>query len=471
MFFKSIRFTLTLWYSLTLAVILLLFCSLLYLSFRNSLYSEVDGDLLSVAESLSSSTLAPFRDSAPSALSQVLEDFIGPKAKDKYIQIVDRSGEVDAYSNNLQDFRLRMDKSDLRRAYSGKITYRADIRQGARPPLRVIVYPIFEEGRLTDIIQVGASLEDAADTLDKIFLILVVSVPTAILLLTCGGWFLAGRALKPVELITGAARKINAENLNQRIEVVNPNDEIGRLAETFNNTLSRLESSFRKIRQFSSDVSHELRTPLTILRGETEVALRWAKEPDEFREIFESNLEEIRRMSGILEFLLDLSKADEGKLPLNLGDVELNDLLAGLVQQTAVLARENDVKLVFEPHPEVTVLGDRSRLHQLFLNLIDNALKYTEAGGAVWIEISSLDGQARVAVNDTGAGIPPEDIPNIFDRFYRVDKARNRADGGVGLGLAMAKSLAEAHGGRIEVASQLGKGSVFIVYLPLAPAV
>lgn len=467
MLFRSIRFRLTLWYTVTFAVILCLFSSFLYLTFRKELFREVDAGVLLIAESLADPTLAPFRSSASSAFEQVLEDFLGPKVKAKYVQLMNRAGKRQAYSENLEDFRLALTGHAHHAARLGEITYEIQ-RIADRPPLRVITYPILEDGKLKEIVQVGASLANMTEDLDRILLIFLISVPGAVIMLSFGGWFLAGRALRPVELITGSARKINAENLGHRLTVVNPNDEIGRLAQTFNDTLARLEESFTKIKQFSADVSHELRTPLTILRGEIEVALRWAKDPEEYKTILQSNLEEVKRMSSIMEALLELAKADAGKLPLNCELLDLNEIVTELVAHVQLLGEEKGVAVNCGPSRPMPVSGDQARLRQVFLNLLHNAVKYTDPGGNVRIEMTAEDERVLVRIADTGIGIPSEALPHIFDRFYRVDKARNRAEGGIGLGLAIVKTLVELHGGSIGVASEADKGSVFTVSLPLA---
>ncbi len=466
MLFRSIRLTLTLWYAVTLAVILVLFSSFFYLTFKRELYLEVDQELLAIAEGIASPTLEPFLHTPPSAFEQVLEDFIGPRVAGKFVQVLDASARVATASKNLQDQRIAVREEDLLKAAQGKIVY-ATVGVWEGQPLRIVSYPIMVNGRLVYLVQVGAPMMAAQDMLKKILIVLGVSIPLSLFLFGYGGWFLAGLSLKPVDILTRSAKKITAENLSQRLEVLNPHDEIGELAATFNNTLARLEAAFSRMRQFSADVSHELRTPLTILRGETEVALRWVKEPEEYRAILQSNLEEIKRMSEIIEYLLDQAKAEEGMLRLELSEVTLNDLLNELVAQTKVLARQKGVVLAFEALYPVVISGDRLRLRQIFLNLLDNAVKYTPAGGEVRVVLDSAERYARVAVIDTGSGIAEDDLPYLFDRFYRVDKARNRADGGTGLGLSLSRSLAEAHGGRIEVVSQQGMGSVFTAYLPL----
>jgi heavy metal sensor kinase len=466
LFFKSIRFRLTLWYAVTLAVILFLFSSILYATFRDLLYREVDGELLAIAEPLASQTLAPFRDSSPSAFDQVLEDFLGAKARGKSVRFLDAAGKVGAHSTNLDNLKLSVRPDDFRQAILGNSVYSTETYQGD-VPVRVISYPIFENNNFKGVVQVGSALDEAQDYLSKILTVLAISIPLALILFSCGGWFLASRALKPVDLITRTARKISAENLSQRLEVVNPNDEIGRLAQTFNTTLTKLESSFVRARQFSADVSHELRTPLTILRGETEMGLKCTSDPAEFRLLLQSNLEEINRMSGIIEYLLELSRAEAGVLALDLKELDLKELLAEQVQTVGVLAQEKQVNLVFEESRPVIVRADKMRLRQIFVNLLDNAVKYTPAGGDARLILEREGSWAKVSVRDTGKGITAESLPRIFDRFYRVDEARNRAHGGTGLGLSLVKSFVEAHGGMIDVSSVPGKGSLFVVYLPL----
>lgn len=465
MFFKSIRFTLTLWYLVTSAVILLLFSTFLYLTISSRLFAEVDRELLAIAEAMASPTLEPFRNSAPSVLDQVLEDFIGPKFADKFVQISDASGQVFSRSKNLQDFRIPLDKPTLMIAGLGKSVYQTRKKPHSYQ-IRTIVLPVMANGHLRQIVQVGARFDEVTETLDKILLVLAVSIPSSLLLLWCGGWFLAGRALKPVDLVTRSAQKISAENLSHRLEVVNPNDEIGRLVETFNSTLDRLENSFIRTRRFSTDVSHELRTPLTILRGETEVGLRWCGDPDELKKILKSNLEEINRMSDIIAHLLELSRAEEGELTLDLKRVDLQELLQDLVQQTISLTEEKEIAFTMTGSEPVYVSGDLLRLKQIFLNLLDNALKFTPHGGEIRILLEQEPGWAKVSVIDSGPGIPDKDLPYIFDQFYRVDKARNRKDGGCGLGLSLVRSLSEAHGGRVELQCNPGGGCAFAVYLP-----
>lgn len=464
---RSIRFSLTLWYTVTLLVVMLLFSSVVYVTIRADIYKETDRGLLSIAESLASPTMEPFRKAAPSVFDQVLEDFFGPKISDKYVQLLEPNGNVSAASKNLNNTRLPLSRKAQKKTSAGSISQETVSISGL-PLIRMITMPVYSDRHLARIVQVGTSLNDQYETLRKFEIIFAVSIPLGVLVLCGGGWFLAGRALKPVDEITRSAQRITAENLSQRLVVVNPNDEIGRLAETFNSTLSRLEASFIRTKRFFADISHELRTPLTIIRGEAEVGMKWAKDPEEFREIMTSTLDEANRMSAIVESLLELSRAEEGGLHLESHEIDIPQFLSGLAKEFQQQSRitEQNKKVVITHSSQVCVLGDQRRLRQVFLNLLDNALKYTPEGGTVRVGISGANNVVMISVSDDGPGIPPEDIPHIFERFYRVDKSRNRGDGGSGLGLSLVKSLLEAHGGTVSVTSTVGKGSVFTVTLP-----
>ncbi len=281
---------------------------------------------------------------------------------------------------------------------------------------------------------------------------------------------LVDRCLKPLDNMAQRCRTIDINHLDQRITTANRCREAQTLVFEYNNMLERLQKEAERIRRFSGDASHELRTPLTILRGETEVALRWAKEPEEFRETLQSNMEEIKRMGRILEDLLVLSKSDAGELHLNRERINLLDIVQEIYSQAKILAADKqiDVALNINVDEEVVVAGDDLRLRQVFTNLITNAIRYTSAGGNVVIHLGRDAQHARISVCDNGIGIEDEHLPHIFERFYRSDEARNRAAGGSGLGLAIAHSIVSAHHGEIKVTSSPGQGSDFTVILPLA---
>ncbi|HKI48297.1 MAG TPA: ATP-binding protein, partial [Desulfobacteria bacterium] len=255
-------------------------------------------------------------------------------------------------------------------------------------------------------------------------------------------------------------------DLSQRIPMPEVQDEIGNLANTFNEMMDRLEKSFAQVRQFSSDASHELRTPLTVLKGQSELVLGKPRSKQEYQEVLSSNLEEINYMSRILEDLLTLSKGDEGEISLEKEPVELGNIIEEVSRQGEILADEKDVKIVLAYLEPVTILGDAHRLKQMVWILIHNAIKFTPGGGEIKITLQDLDDTVYFTIKDTGIGIPEQDLPKIFDRFYRVDKARSRQEGGSGLGLAICKYIVDRHQGTIDVESKLGKGTKFKIRFP-----
>jgi heavy metal sensor kinase len=369
----------------------------------------------------------------------------------------------------MKRFHLPLTKLALQSASQGK-PYFETIRTLGPAPIRLLTYPIIVDGKITDLVQVGQDLSAMENALERLRLMLLIFSPLALAFLTFGGWFLAGRLLEPVVQITRTARRINAESLGKRIPVEDTQDELGQLAETFNSMLARLEDSFNRTKQFTADASHELRTPLAILKGETEVALRWGKDPEELRQTLVSNLEEIDRMGHIIEDLLLLAKSEAGELRLDIREFSLGDLLQDLYLQGKTLGEPKniDISLRLQVTEDIRLKGDQFQLHRLMLNLVNNAIKYTPENGRVEIRLAVEGSEAVLAVADSGIGIAAEHLPHLFERFYRVDEARNRAVGGTGLGLAIVKSIAEAHEGRVEIESTPGKGSVFTVRLPLA---
>ncbi len=315
---------------------------------------------------------------------------------------------------------------------------------------------------------VGYPLAELSDLLESLYLVFLILIPIAVAVSIFGGFALATRALRPVDEITRRARRITAENLDQTLPLREVDDEIGRLTSTVNDMIRRLHDSFAQVKQFSADASHELRTPITILRGELELALRSTKTPVEYRGVIESSLEEILRMTSIVDNLLMLAKADQALFQAEFSEVDMQKLVEELYEDSEVLAEPKHIRVNLRTNEPITLVADRLRLRQLFLNLIDNAIKYTPEGGSVTLAAARENGSALFQVEDTGIGIPESDLGRIFDRFYRVDKARSREMGGTGLGLSIAKWIAEIHRGSITVKSELHRGSTFTVLLPLS---
>jgi len=468
MIFRNIRFKLTLWYIVLLGIILTSFSTFLYLTLSRSLYNGIDVKIKSIAEVIASSSMNPYSQYSFSTLDRMLKDSFSLRPVTKFIQVLDESGRIGRKSDNLQNFQLPISIRALKNASQGNITFETTKAFG-KHPLRMVTVPVIQGRRIINIVQVATSLEEVEEALKALLLILWITVPSVLAFASLGGLFLANKALKPVDEITKTARMITSRSLDQRIKLKKTRDEIGRLAETFNDMISRLGRSFKQIRQFSADASHELRTPLTILKGEIEVGLRKRRRPEEYRKILDSNLDEINHMTQIVDNLLFLSKADMGEIHLQKNRIDLTELVSEVGTQVQVIAMAKNIRLHISNDSGVAVIGDRFRLRELLLNLVDNGVKYTSEGGEMRISVERDNGRVKLCVLDNGIGIAPEDQPHIFDRFFRVDKARSREAGGSGLGLSICKWIAEAHGGEISVESGVGKGSLFTVTLPLAP--
>jgi len=277
---------------------------------------------------------------------------------------------------------------------------------------------------------------------------------------------MASRVLKPVERIRQTAQEIGESDLSRRIEV-DSEDELGRLASTLNQMIGRLETAFSRQRQFTADASHELRTPLAIVQAESTLALRKKRTQEDYRKSLELISQETAHMSAIVGKLLYLARTDAGKDQVNFERINLKELLTELSSDVEVLAREKGLEFKLAPLEDLTIEGDKVKLEQLFLNLLENAIRYTPRGGSISASVVREGKTAVIAIKDTGIGILKEHIPHIFERFYRVDKARSRAEGGAGLGLAICQHIAQVHSGKIEVESQVGKGSTFSAFLPL----
>jgi heavy metal sensor kinase len=376
--------------------------------------------------------------------------------KKTYIQVADRRGAIiyRSYSLGPDSLTIR-DTVGLSTTLLTTITLQSEEVRAA----------VTRDRNFT--IAIGYPLEELRQALENLYSIFLILIPIALVVSVIGGLYLANKSLRPVDDVTRSARRITAENLDQTIPPRSVDDEIGRLITTFNEMIRRLHDSFAQIKQFSGDASHELRTPLTIMRGEIELALRSPKTPDEYRHVLVSSLEEILRLTSIIDNLLLLARADQGTYDVHFSEVDLVALARELYEDSEVLAEPARISVSLKAGEPVTIVGDRVRLRQLCLNLIDNAIKYTPEGGTVSIAVERRDGSALFSVQDTGIGIPADELTRVFDRFYRVDKARSREMGGAGLGLSIARWIAELHRGSISVQSTPGHGSTFTVTLPL----
>ncbi len=460
-----IKWKLTLWYGGILALILVTFSCGVYIYFQNSLQKSIDTKIKSIAEVLSSSMTETHNQSLFGNFERYLETALGKKPKGKFIQIIDASGKIGARLNDLEAEAVPVSFTTLEKALKGEIVY--ETIEGARPRLRMITMPILENKRIISIVQVGTSLEEFEDTMKRLLIIMVVSIITATSGTIVVGYFMAKKTMKPVDQIRRTAVKISSSNLDERIELKGRKDELGRLAETFNAMIARLKDSFQRVNQFSIDVSHELKTPLTILKGETELALRKDRTNEEYKRSLTSNLEEIDRMSHIIDDLLLLSKAEAEDMKLNLDKVDLRDLLADVCLNMKIFGENKGVEIIVKELEDIRIVGDALKLRRMITNIVENGIKYGHSGGYVAVSSYKQDGFACVHVKDDGPGISSGDIKYIFDRFYRADRSRKR-ESGSGLGLSISKWIAEAHHGTIEVESTPAAGSLFVIKLPMS---
>jgi heavy metal sensor kinase len=457
-----IRLRLTLWYVILLAIILAVFIAGVYLLLRQSLYRNLDESILNQANALLD--VVQYEGDRLFLPSEVSE--MGRSQDEYFVRLFDASGNLPRFDDSEVLEQVPFDAEVVANTLQGEsITRRVKIGEDD-DLMRVITLPIIRDGEIVGVLEVGQSEEDVSDTLTSLLQIMILAYPIVLLAASFDGVFLAGRALSPIDNITRAARQISAEGLNQRLNLRLPDDEVGRLARTFDEMIARLDGAFQRQRQFTADASHELRTPLTIIKGQIDVSLQRDREPEAYRQVLQGINAEVDRLIRLTGSLLTLTHADAGQIPLRFEDVDVAEAVIGVFEQIRPAAIEKGIECELDPGPPVTIQGDQDLLLQLMLNLSDNAIRYTPSGGQVTLGWRVNKDQVQLWVQDTGVGISQEHLPYLFDRFYRVDKARSRAEGGVGLGLAISRWIADAHQGSIHVESAPGKGSTFTVLLP-----
>ncbi len=450
----SLRLRLTLLYTTFIGGILLIFGAAVYILVNVILLNQVDTMLESVARDI-------MQVSNVNSVGELSLISLPPldMTSNAYVQVWAPNGRIIATSPSIGTLIKPLDPIGLK---AGSSLYEDSYLEGAH--LRVLSVPLAAGERVIGTLQVGASLNVVDATRTNLLSTMVVISVVAVLLAGIGSWVVLGRALSPLESITDTVDQINrADDLSRRIPYQDEtDDEIGEMVVSFNQTLERLESLFTSQQRFLADVSHELRTPLTVIKGNVDL-MRHMKEADE--ESLSSIDQEAGRLTRLVGGLLMLAQAESGKLALNFAPVELDLLLTEVFTEMRVLA-SSKVKVHLNDIDQVMVNGDRDRLKQVFLNLISNAIQYTPSGGEIFLSIKKLGDQARVIVRDTGPGIPAEDLPHIFDRFYRAEKSRTRSKtSGFGLGLSIAHWIVEHHGGQIKVESKEGKGTTFVIWL------
>ncbi|WP_447979978.1 sensor histidine kinase [Candidatus Nitrospira bockiana] len=455
-----------------IAVLLAGFSLVLYWGFANLLHQYVDGRLLGAAQ-----TLARLIAERPDLLRQPGEEIIG----------VDREHESDEKQHELRETALSIvvltldgrpvwkgshvmprppiSPERLQEVRGGEPAFET-IATGDVAPVRRVSVPIRFQGEIRYVLQAETSLAFSQKALRGLILLLVTVSTAFVAIAWIASDWLARKVLVPVKLLSTTAEAITASALKARAILDSPYGELHQLTDAFNAMLDRLQKVFEAQRRFVDHAAHEMQTPLTVLQGNLEVALQKARTAEDYRETLVGNLKQVERLVSLARSLLTLARFAGDRPPVQLVPLALEPLLREIVQDLAILAEEQQIRLSFHSDSAPPIMGDAERLKQVVINLLDNALRYTDPGGSVTVRLSVLGHQVVVTVEDTGHGIESEHLPYLFDRFYRADRARARDSGGTGLGLPIVKEIVEAHGGRVEVASQPGKGTLFAVLLP-----
>jgi two-component system OmpR family sensor kinase len=478
--FDSMRAQLTFWYTGVLALVLVIFAASTYVYLARAARERTNQSLVDTANSLVSNFKAEAEDenlSGTEAALEVTRDF---QFSDRQAIILDDSGQVIAASAPPADAQAKNRWPATEAMLQSMAGLLEESRQKGRGfatlqnqgvAMRVYASSIKSKGNAYTVV-IAQSLHEQNEALEQARHAFYVAVPLALIFASLGGYLLARQSLAPVVAMGARAARIGASNLGERLPVINERSEIGRLAQTFNELLARLDLSFEQQRRFMADASHELRTPIAIVCGESEVALsQTLRSVEEYRESLAIMHDEGRRLTRIVEDLFMLARADAGQYQPDFKPFYIDETVGECVRAVRTLAAKHKQEFHYiHPEDEMLFRGDEGLIRRMVLNLLDNAIKYTPHGGQVRVEIVRHESNYRIIIRDTGGGIPSEEQPHIFERFYRVDKARSRngepQGNGAGLGLSIAAWIAEIHGGSITLASSDSQGSAFVISLP-----
>jgi heavy metal sensor kinase len=463
-FYRRTDVKMTLWYVLTFLVSALVVCMVLYLGLRYRLLKEIDQFLLD--ETTEMERVLSKEPKETYFLVRFEDEVMARKYYPFFFQILDKEGKPLYISKEFREMGYVVKDRVLTNARNGKETREEIYSSERRETFRIISTPVYKNGELTEIIQLGTHLYFARQNLSHFRNNILAVLPIILVLGTLGGWILARRSLSPIGYIAAKAQSITSQNLSERLTPRGTDDEMDDLIRTINEMIARLESSFKRMAEFTADASHELKTPICAMRGEAEVLLLKERKAEEYQEGLVHFIEQFDHLNQMINDLILLSKFDTTQVELKMVPLRLDLLIKDLCNLFQVLAEQKNIALETGPLEEVTVIGDKVRLQQLFTNLIDNAIKYTSQG-SIHVTVEKNEGAVLVKIIDTGMGIPKEEREKIFKRFYRMDKSRSRETGGVGLGLSIVEWIVHAHHGRIEVDSEINQGSTFTVYLPL----
>jgi heavy metal sensor kinase len=464
---NTVRGRLTLWYVSALALILVAFGASVYVMLSRALHRRVDEGLRSTLD-ISTTSLTNDAEEGQSPESAARSTAAELSHPQQALMIFDGEGRLLAEHPYEEDLHVRL--PDLgaipNEVYLYTVAEEEDDGDRHRLAVRRVRIP---PAGTPFIVAASQPLEPVEDELESLREILYFATPVALLLAGVGGWFIARRGLAPVAAMARTARRIGAGSLDRQMPVANPRDELGQLAVTFNELLARLDAAFDEQRRFMADASHELRTPLSVMSTAAGVTLKKEhRDEEEYREALRVMAEQTRRLSRIVNDMFILARADAGHYPLQNRALYLNDLLDEVARAGGLLASDKSMTVELTNLPEAAFHGDEDLLRQMVMNLVDNAVKFTPAGGVVRLGLARRGDEYLLSVSDTGPGIPAEAREHVFERFYRADKARSRSeDGGAGLGLAIARWIAQAHGGDLRLADSDSTGATFVVRLPL----
>jgi len=453
-----IRWRLSLWYMTLTALVLVIFSVAVYIGLERRLSENLDDDLRSQA-SLAAASITASGDSA------VLDPTFRKQLSDEVLLwVLNFNGNLVLPVRGEQLGTIPVRKASISRASYGLTTY--DTIHAGGQHLRTITVPVRNDAGIPAYaLQLGYSTSRIEDALELLIQALLVIAPLAIIVAALTGYLLAGRALQPVADITRLASQIDGEDLESRLNLDLPNDELGRLARTFDLMLDRIDLAFQRQRQFTGDAAHELRTPIAFMRSQVDLALHRPRTADDYQEALQEIDLDLERLTGLVNSLLTLARSDAGKLPVERAQIDLAELVGMIVEQFTPIAIDASITLVNDATMTLVSI-DSDLIVQLLVNLVDNAIAHSPCGGTVSVGCRVENMGARIWVEDSGPGIPAEDRERVFDRFYRVDTGRDRSRGGAGLGLSICRAIVEAHGGTIEVGeSDLG-GARFDVLLP-----
>ncbi|HTY87482.1 MAG TPA: ATP-binding protein [Candidatus Acidoferrum sp.] len=464
---RSIRFRLVMWYAGLLAGVFFLLVVLLYFNLRHFLENDQRASEARRARQITQALLVHVKQTGEAYVASQVKDWFEPEINGRFIRITRADGGVIYESGPPKDGSFNPQEVPALTP-SAQAEFSRKLALSGGKTMLVSALNFQSSDHIGYRVEFGELLDPVEAMLNHLFLQLAWGLPIAVLAVAVGGYLLVQRALQPVAQITCSAEQISQHNLSERLPVTRTGDELERLSHSLNRMIGRLDDAFQNSKRFVADASHELRTPLTILRGELEdLAENQRLDPD-LRSRLGSLLEEVERLGKIVEQLFALSHLDAGEAQTEWARFDLATLAKTTAEQMSLLAEDKGLHIVCHADRKVPVEGDRSRLKQVVVNLLDNAIKYTPVHGTVQLNVRTINGHALLEVADDGIGIPPDALPHVFERFYRADPSRSGDSGSAGLGLAIVKSICTAHGAEVEVQSTVGGGSRFQVRLPLS---